>query len=240
MSALALVQARMSSTRLPGKSLADVGGEPVVALVVRRLERARRVDEVAVAISEDDVDDALAAGLASLGVRVHRGPRDDVLTRLRSAAGEHPGPIVRVTADCPLIDPRIVDRVIELFEATPDCAYAHNIEPRTFPDGLDVEVISAAALDGAARTVTDPVDREHVTTAVRRDPDRFPAAALTNGEDLGDIRWTVDYAEDLEFVREVVRRLGPDRYDAGMDQILAAVRREPSLVGMHAEHGRRG
>jgi spore coat polysaccharide biosynthesis protein SpsF (cytidylyltransferase family) len=240
MSSLALVQARMSSTRLPGKSLADVGGEPLVALVVRRLERSRHVGEVVVATSDDEVDDALVAGLAPLGIGVHRGPRDDVLTRLFDAAAGHPGPLVRITADCPFIDPEVVDRVVDLFDATSGCAYAHNIEPRTFPDGLDVEVISADALREVAQSATAARDREHVTPLIRREPGRFPAAALTNGEDLGDVRWTVDYAEDLEFVRAVVRRLADRRHEAGMEEILAAVRREPSLVGMHAEHGRRG
>jgi spore coat polysaccharide biosynthesis protein SpsF (cytidylyltransferase family) len=186
------------------------------------------------------VDDALVAGLAPLGIAVHRGPRDDVLTRLCDAAAGHPGPLVRITADCPFIDPEVVDRVVDLFEATSGCAYAHNVEPRTFPDGLDVEVISADALREVARSATAAGDREHVTPLIRREPDRFPAAALTNGEDLGDVRWTVDYAEDLEFVREVVRRLGDRRHEAGMEEILAAVRREPSLAAMHPEHGRRG
>lgn len=240
MSALALVQARMSSSRLPGKSLADVGGEPLVALVVRRLSRARLVDDIVIATSDDSVDDPFETAGASLGVGVHRGPRDDVLTRLRGAAGGHPGPVVRITADCPFVDPALVDRVIDLLRSTPGCAYAHNVEPRTYPDGLDVEVISVDALDEAARTVVDPLDREHVTSAVRRDPARFPAAALTNPEALGDVRWTVDYAGDLEFVRAMVERLGDRRHDAGMSEILEAVRREPSLAGMNAEHGRRG
>lgn len=230
----------MSSTRLPGKSLADVGGETLVALVVRRLIRARKVGEIVVATSDDEADDGLAEAVAALGVRVHRGPRDDVLTRMLDAAGDHPGPLVRITADCPLVDPGVVDRVIDLFSQTPGCVYAHNIGPRTFPDGLDVEVVARDALADAARSATDPEDREHVTSAIRSDPGRFPAAVLTNEENFGDLRWTVDYPEDLEFVRALVGRLGESRHEAGMEEILAAVRRRPSLAVAYAEQGRRG
>jgi spore coat polysaccharide biosynthesis protein SpsF (cytidylyltransferase family) len=130
---------------------------------------------------------------------------------------------VRITADCPLIDPHLVDAVIELLRATPGCAYASNTaEPRTYPDGLDVEVMTAAALRAVAAEATERADREHVTPAIRRDPARFPATALFNDEDLGDLRWTVDTAEDLDFVRAVVARLGDRRDDADMAAILAA------------------
>jgi spore coat polysaccharide biosynthesis protein SpsF len=240
-SALAVVQARMTSTRLPGKSLADVGGEPLAALVLRRLGRASSVERVVLATSEEPADDPLVALAAEVGVGVHRGPRDDVLTRIAGAAAGHTGPVVRITADCPLIDPGVVDNVVGLFARTPGCAYASNVEPRTYPDGMDVEVIAGDALAAADAEATDPFEREHVTTAIRRDPDRFPAAALVHeGEDLGDVRWTVDHPEDLEVVREIVARLGDRRHDAGLDEILAAVRREPSLVHVHDQWGRRG
>lgn len=226
MTALAVVQARMSSSRLPGKVLADVGGEPMLALLLKRLARASRVSGVVVATSEEPSDDPIAD---AAGVPVFRGPLDDVLGRFVDAIGSWDGPVVRVTADCPFTDPGVVDAVVDLFERTPGCAYASNVERRVHPDGLDVEVVAASALRAVASEATDPQAREHVTPAIRRDPERFPAAALDGDESLAGLRWTVDHPEDLEFVRAVAERLGEGRYDAGPEEILAAVRAEPSL-----------
>lgn len=220
----------MSSSRLPGKVLADVGGEPMLALLLRRLESARRVTAVVVATSDEDGDETIAAEAARCAVGAYRGPLDDVLGRFTGAIGDHDGPVVRVTADCPLIDPGVVDDAVALFEATQGCAYASNVTVRTFPDGLDVEVVAADALRRVAAETSDPAAREHVTIAIRQDPARFPAADLVHPEDLGELRWTVDTQEDLDFVRLVVARLGPRRARAGLAEVLAAVRRPPSLA----------
>jgi spore coat polysaccharide biosynthesis protein SpsF (cytidylyltransferase family) len=231
--ALAVIQARMSSARRPGKTLADVGGEPLLSLVVRRLARAARVGRIVIATSTGPEDDPIAELASELGVGAHRGPRDDVLTRYVEAVGSHRGTVVRITGDCPFIDPAVVDAAIELLESTSGCAYVNNVEPRTYPDGLDVEAFSAEALLAAAAEATDPADREHVTTAIRRAPDRWPQANLPGDPDLAEVRWTVDTEDDLEFVRLVIERLGDRRHSAGLDQIRAAVLAEPSL----AEYG---
>ena len=239
MSALAIVQARMSSTRLPRKVLADVGGEPMLALLLRRLARARNVDEIRVATSARAEDDAIAEQAQSLGHAAFRGPLDDVLARFVGAAEGHDGPIVRLTADCPLVDPATVDAVVALFEGTAGCAYASNVLPRTYPDGLDTEVISLAALRTVHDETTDAAEREHVTIGVRADPERWPAVALVHApESLGELRWTVDTPDDLAFVRAVVERLGNERYAAGMDAILDLVRSDPALAAWPG--GRRG
>lgn len=231
----------MGSTRLPGKSMAEVGGRPLVLLVVERLRRARRLDEVLVATSTEPEDTPLANAMEAASVRVHRGSADDVLSRLTAAAGGYDGPVVRVTADCPFVAPEVVDAAVELFHATDDCAYASNVEPRTYPDGLDVEVIARWALREADAAATDPADREHVTTFVRRDPRRFPRVVLRQPEhSLAELRWTVDYAEDLEFARAVAERLGDALLDASMDDVLAAVRQSPSLARMFDDWGPRG
>src|SRR5262249_10856787 len=167
---------------------------------------------------------------ADLDVAVHRGPRDDVLTRYAGAVGSFEGTVVRVTGDCPLIDPAVVDSTIGLLERTPGCAYASNVEPRTYPDGLDVEAFTAEALTEAAGATTDPADREHVTAALRRDPRRWPQASLPGDRELADVRWSVDTEEDVGFVRLVVQRLGDRRYEAGLEEIRAAVLDEPSLA----------
>jgi len=220
----------MSSTRLPGKSLAEIGGEPALALLLRRLRRARSLDEIVVATSTDQVDDAIAELASELGVAVGRGPRDDVLARFLGVIGDRPGPVVRITGDCPLLDPEVVDATVELYVSTSGCAYASNVEPRSFPDGLDVEVVDADALRTIAGEDLSPTEREHVTVAIRSHPERFRAAALCGEDSLGGLRWTLDNAEDLAFVRAVVDRLGADRYTAGLKDVLAAVRTPPSLA----------
>jgi spore coat polysaccharide biosynthesis protein SpsF len=235
--ALALVQARMSSARLPGKTMADVDGEPMLALVLRRLGHARRVGRIVVATSTDAVDDPIAKLAVTIGAGVSRGPRDDVLARFLMVIGDRDGPVVRISGECPLIDPRLVDDTIERFLSVPHCAYASNVAPRTFPDGLDVEVIDAAALRAIADEPLGAADREHVTSAIRARPARFRQAALVSEHSLGELRWTVDEPEDLEFVRAVVRRLGHRRWEAGLAEILAAVRREPSLSAFHGPRG---
>ena len=227
----------MSSTRLPGKVLADVDGEPMLALLLKRLGRASDVELVVVATSTDAGDDPIEETARALGFGVHRGPRDDVLARIVGAAEGHPGPITRITGDCPLTDPAIIDEVIELFGRTTGCVYASNVEPRTYPDGLDVEVVSADALKKLARTATDVEDREHVTAVFRRDSSAYPSATLVREQSLGMLRWTVDTAEDLGFVRRLVERLGSRRYAASCDEILAAIHAEPSIAALD---GRRG
>jgi spore coat polysaccharide biosynthesis protein SpsF (cytidylyltransferase family) len=235
--ALAIVQARMSSTRLPGKTLADVEGEPMLALLLRRLRHARQIGEILLATGTDVLDDPIAQLASAVGVAVIRGSREEVLARFLVAIADREGPVVRITGDCPLIDPDIVDRTIERFLSVPGCAYASNIEPRTFPDGLDVEVFDTGALRTVAREPLDTYDREHVTSAIRTRPGRFPQTALVGKCDLGALRWTVDEPEDLEFVRALVRRLGDRRHEAGMAEILSAVREEPSLATFHGCRG---
>lgn len=220
----------MSSSRLPGKSLADIGGEPALALLLKRLGRARSLTEIVVATSTDSIDDVISDLAFESRVGVKRGPRDDVLARFLLVVGDRRGPVVRITGDCPLVDPQVVDAAVELFLATPGCAYASNVDPRGFPDGLDVEVVDAEALRGIAGDDLSPAEREHVTLAIRSQPERFRPASLRGTETLGRLRWTVDDAEDLAFVRAVVDRLGAERYSAGIDEILAAARRPPSLA----------
>jgi spore coat polysaccharide biosynthesis protein SpsF (cytidylyltransferase family) len=235
--AMAIVQARMSSARLPGKTLADVDGEPLLALLLARLGRARRIDRIVVATSTEAVDDPIAQLALAVGAGVSRGSREDVLGRFVGAIGDREGPIVRITGDCPLTDPGLVDDTVARFTSVRGCAYASNIAPRTFPDGLDVEVVDAGVLRAIARECSSRHDREHVTSAVREQPGRFRQAALLAERNLSELRWTVDELEDLEFIRAVVRRLASRRHTAGLAEICSAVSREPSLV---AFHGRRG
>lgn len=228
--ALAIVQARMSSSRLPGKTLAEVEGEPLLALVLRRLARAQKLERIIVATSGDPLDDAIVPVAEHAGASVFRGSRDDVLGRFVGALGDWTGPVARITADCPLIDPRVVDAVVALWSETPGAVYASNLQPRVHPDGLDVEVVDAAALRTVADETSDPAAREHVTLAVRADPARFPAAGLAGDERLAGLRWTVDLPDDLEFVRAVASALGQARWTASCADILAMLRGNSELA----------
>ena len=227
----------MSSSRLPGKTLAEIEGEPALALLVTRLRKAGEVDEVLVATSVEAVDDPVEQLARELRCRVHRGSRDDVLGRFVGAADGYEGTVVRITSDCPLVDAAVVDAVVSLLDESPEATYASNVEPRTFPVGLDVEAFSANTLREADRVARDPELREHVTLVMRRDPERFPRVTLRCQEDLSSLRWTVDYPDDLEFVRLVAGRLGARRHDADMWETLAAIRRSPSIADFQ---GRRG
>ena len=211
----------MTSTRLPGKVLADVGGRPALALMLHRLARSRELDELAVATSDEASDDPVAELAESLGVPVVRGPLADVLARYVKA-GDALGAdaVARMTGDCPLIDPAVVDRVVARFRAG-DEDYVSNVEsPRTYPVGMDTEVIAREALERVAATTTEPEDREHVTIHVRRNPDRFTTAAVELDPPHGDAWICVDTAADLALVRRVVAATG---LDAGLDELLRAL-----------------
>lgn len=217
---VAVVQARMSSSRMPGKVLENLGGVPVLQRVVDRLQRCEQVDAVVVATSDAASDDPVAAAAT---VPVVRGPLEDVLERYRLAVAEHPcDAVVRITADCPLIDPAVVDEVVRRWRQGTEAYVANVIEPRTFPKGMDVELIGAGALADAAAEATSAYDREHVTPFIRDRPERFPQAAVTRRPPLGHLRMTLDTPEDLRSLRDLVSRAGPD---AGLEELVDALQR---------------
>jgi spore coat polysaccharide biosynthesis protein SpsF (cytidylyltransferase family) len=206
----------MGSSRFTGKVVADLAGRPLLTFMLERL--APLGLEVVVATSEFDRDDVVAQVAGDAGARVVRGPEADVLGRFALALHLYPAPtVVRLTADCPLIDPALVRAALELQDATA-ADYASNTVVRTFPDGLDVEVVRSEALLAAAAEATDPYEREHVTPFIYRRPDRFSHVVLRHDEDLSAERWTVDTPEDLDVVRTAVARLGR-RTDFGWKEV---------------------
>lgn len=224
-----VVQARMGSTRLPGKVLADVGGTPALAFLLERL-RPAAVDHVVVATSVHERDDAVADVAARAGAEVVRGPEEDVLGRYGVVLSRlHCDTVVRLTGDCPLLDPGIIEDALRL-HASSGADYTSNAVVRTFPDGLDVEVVRAEALRAAIAEASAPDEREHVTPFVYRRPERFSCVPLLAGEALGHERWTVDTASDLELVRRVVDHFAPDR-SFGWADVLAFLGRTPAPVG---------
>ncbi|TPW73545.1 hypothetical protein FJ658_05000 [Schumannella sp. 10F1B-5-1] len=230
---IGVIQARMGSSRLPGKILASLGDESVLASTVRRLRAASLVDEVIVATTDQADDQETVGAAVSLGARVVRGSLHDVLGRFGTALEEAPGDvIVRVTADCPLLDPSLVDEVIAAVVGGAD--YATNRLPppwtRTTPVGLDVEAMSAEALRTALAEATEPHQREHVTPYFYENPDRFGIELIDLPRDLSHLRVTVDTAEDLE----IVRRLAPHLTALSRWQELADLAEaQPSLFARH-------
>lgn len=220
MTVVAIIQARMSSNRFPGKVLRPLLGIPCVVFMVQRARRARLLDRIVVATSSDPSDDVLARALAEHNVEYFRGKLDDVLDRFHEAASAaDAGSVVRLTADCPLIDSDLIDAVVQpVKDGAAD--YASNIgDPPRYPDGLDVEAFTREALVQAWQEAHLPSDREHVTPFLRRQPERFRCATLKGLADMSALRWTVDHPDDFSHVEALVRAVGAqeatqfDRFD---------------------------
>lgn len=230
---VAIIQARMSSRRLPGKVLAPLVGRPMLALQLERVARSR-VDGIVVATSERAEDDAVAALAAKEGFRCHRGDLDDVLDRFYQAAfacaAEH---VVRLTADCPLADHRLIDAVLELHlrEAND---YTSNTRKRFFPHGADVEVVRFGALRTAWREASAPHEREHVTPYIYERPASFRLGSLDSNEDNSCYRLTVDYAEDLRLIEAVFAELYARNPDFSIRDVVELLKRRPELLEINA------
>jgi spore coat polysaccharide biosynthesis protein SpsF len=232
---VAIMQARMTSTRLPGKVLKGICGKLMLARQIERVARARLVDLVAVATSEDASDDPIAALCAESGIPSYRGSLADVLGRFQGAS-EWLGPadhIVRLTGDCPLTDPAIVDACVAVHIANSADYTANGVE-RTYPDGLDVEVMTASALARAAREAKDPFHREHVTPYIYRNPEIFSLDALLYPRDLSGLRWTVDTPADFAFVERIFTELLPRDPFFGWRDVLALVEAHPEIAAINS------
>jgi spore coat polysaccharide biosynthesis protein SpsF len=221
---VAVVQARMGSTRLPGKVLMPLAGRAMVLHVLDRAARIRGVNAVVAAIPDLADDDLLAETVASAGYAVSRGASDDVLARYGAAARQNNAEvIVRITADCPMLSPRVSGRVLDVFLG---CDYASNTVERSFPRGLDTEVMTTEALNIAVREATKPSEREHVTPFIYNHPERFRLRFAVDGNDRSGLRWTVDTPEDMAFVTTIYDELGPD---FEMEDALGLLQSRPEL-----------
>lgn len=231
---VAIIQARMGSSRLPGKSLATIEKHPMLWHVIERVKRAKLVDRVVVATSIAAADDAIEHMCRENGVFCYRGSEDDVLDRFYHAAlAEKPAKVVRITADCPLIDPEVIDRVVKRFERG-DLDYASNTMVRSYPDGLDTEVFSFSALERAWHEATKTSEREHVTPYMRSD--KFRTANVENDSTslYQHYRWTVDESADLEFIRAVYKAFR-DKETFGMKDVFELIEKTPGLEKMNSE-----
>jgi len=229
---VAIVQARMGSTRYPGKSLHDLDGTTLMERVLARVSAAARIDEVVVATTTQPGDDAIEAVARAAGYAVVRGSVEDVLDRYVAAARAHRADVVvRNTADEPFLDPAIIHEAIAAFEdADPPADYASNNLRPVYPEGLDTEVISIEALQRAHRDATLASDREHVTPFVWRQPDRFRLVAAGGEPVHPEWRLTVDYPQDLVFARAVYEAIGGSLF--GLPEIVALLESRPDLLAM--------
>jgi spore coat polysaccharide biosynthesis protein SpsF len=232
---LAILQARMSSTRLPGKVLRPILGRPMLSWQVARIARSKTIGRLVIATSGEPSDDPIQAFCDTYEVLCYRGALHDVLARFHGAAkafgpAEH---IVRLTGDCPLIDWTIVDAAVDLQRRTGSDLAGNGIQ-RTYPDGLDVEVVSTSALDRAYKEATEPWAREHVTQYIYGHPEKFRLAHLTQTPDLGALRWTVDTPADFEMVEKVFAGLARQGNDFLQQDVLDFLDKHPEIVAINA------
>jgi spore coat polysaccharide biosynthesis protein SpsF len=231
---LAILQARVSSSRLPGKVLKPILGQPMILRQIERIRRARSIDRLVLATSSDASDDPLAALIGEEDIPVHRGPLDDVLARFIGAAEpDRPDWVVRLTGDCPLADPAVIDQVVEA-TVTAGADYGSNTLAPTYPDGLDVEVVRHRVLKAVADEPRTPAEREHVTLAIHRRPDRFKLHSVIRTPDLSHLRWTVDNPEDFLLVQRIYEALYPADPAFATADVLALLERHPEWLEINA------
>jgi len=233
MKTIALVQARMGSTRLPNKVMKRIDGIPMIELLLRRLSSAREIDQIVVATSVDERNLPLVEHVQKLGYACERGSENDVLDRFVQAARRHQADVVvRITGDCPLVDPDLVDEAVRRYRAA-GVDYFSNVAPPTYPDGLDIEVFTLKALEQAARETDASFDHEHVTPYLRQSG-RFRTANMQHDTDLSSLRWTVDEAADLEVIQAVFRHFSP-RTDFSWKEVLALREAHPEIFRVNQD-----
>ena len=231
MKVVALVQARMGSTRLPNKVMKPIGGTPMIEHLLSRLFRAKELDQIVIATSVDIRNRPLVEHVRKLGYACEQGSENDVLDRfVQAARAHHADVVVRITGDCPLVDPELVDEAIRRFKAA-GVDYFNNITPPTYPDGLDIEVCTFKALEQASRETNKPFDCEHVTPYLR-ESGKFSTAAMQHCQDLSALRWTVDEPADFDVIEKVFQHFQP-RTDFTWVEVLDLQRRRPDIFNIN-------
>ena len=227
---VAIIQARMGSTRMPGKMLLRLAGKAVVQQVYERVAVIEGIDQVIVATTTDMSDDSLASYCRQSGIPVFRGSPDDVLDRYYQAArNESADVVMRVTGDCPFLDPVESKKVLKLFLDNEGCDYTSNVDPPFLPDGLDTEVMSFKALQRAWQMAKNVPDREHVTLFIRSHPDMFFVKSLKGNIDWSSHRWTIDEDRDYEFLNAMAKLLAEKGKFGYLNEIIALLDEFPDL-----------
>jgi spore coat polysaccharide biosynthesis protein SpsF len=229
----AVIQARLSSTRLPGKVLRPLGGRSVLSWVILAAQETHNLDTVILATSDDPEDDPVAEEAARCGAEVVRGPLDDVLARYAKAVREHPcDAVVRLTADCPLHDPALIAQVVGMWLADPALDHVSNVVVRRYPRGLDAELVRVAVLEEQDRIAAGG-HREHVTSNIYTQPDVYRCGGVVPGVDNSDLRVTLDTEEDAKLLDGVVDALGPGV--PSWHALVGLLRSRPDLVALNAD-----
>ena len=229
---LGILQARASSRRLPGKVLKPILGRPMLERQIERLRRSRRMQQLVVATSTDSSDDGIARLCESLAVDCFRGSLEDVLDRFYEAARRHGArTVVRLTGDCPLADPVVIDQLIGLHEGA-DNDYTSNTLTRSYPDGLDAEVVEFGAVEAAWREAAQPSEREHVTPFIYHLPERFRLGNLQQDVDRSHLRWVVDEPLDFAYISAIYEALYPGDPAFTTGDVLALLERRPDIAGL--------
>jgi spore coat polysaccharide biosynthesis protein SpsF len=224
---LAIIQARMSSSRLPNKVLKIIVGKPMLQLQIERIKQAKLIDKIIVATSRQNEDDAIAQLCQQLNIDCFRGNLNDVLDRFYQAAiTDQAAHIVRLTADCPLIDASVIDSVIDLHVMDKNDYTSNSLKP-TFPDGLDVEVMNQAALNSSWQQAVIPSEREHVTLYIRNHPEKYKIGELKSSIDLSNKRWTVDHQDDLYLISKIYSTLYYANPNFSTQDILTLLEQNP-------------
>lgn len=235
---LGILQARVSSTRLPGKVLKPLLGQPMLLRQIERIQRAKKIDQLIVATSQDTSDDPLAQICQKNDISYYRGSLKDVLDRFYKIAVQYqPEHIVRLTGDCPLIDPEIIDLVIET-HCQGDYDYTSNTIEPTYPDGLDVEIFTYETLRTAWEKANTTAQREHVTLYIHRQPKVFRLGCVKNCVDLSDLRWTVDEKMDFMVVEEIYKQLYPANPQFTTADILNFYKQNKKLKMLNQQYKR--
>jgi spore coat polysaccharide biosynthesis protein SpsF len=234
-----IVQARMTSTRLPGKVLKNVLGKPLLEYQIERLKRVTLADEIIIATTTNNTDIPIVELCDRLAVPYFRGSEEDVLARYYGAAKEHQADVVvRVTSDCPLIDPQVIEQVIQYYiDHQPQYDYVSNCLERTYPRGMDTEVFSFLALHEAFLEATAQPDREHVTSFIQMHPQRYQLAHVIYSENQSFHRWTVDTIEDFELIKIILEKLYPQSPKFTLEDCLFLLKNNPhwALINSHIE-----
>lgn len=229
-----VVQARMGASRLPGKPLFQVLGRPLLSYLIERLKMCRNIDRIAIATSTLPQDDPIAEAAKKEGIAVIRGDESDVLSRYLLACTElDASSIIRITADCPLIDPDVVDHAASLFMDS-NADYVSNTQKRTYPRGLDVEVFSREVLEKMAREAQTTEEREHVTLFIHHHPQAFQMKNFLNSEDVSHFRFTVDMEEDFELIRKMIEMLYPVKPAFKLADMVELMHKYPELAKINA------
>ncbi len=228
----AIIQARLSSTRLPGKVLLEIEGRPMLSYMLERVTASKRIDQLVVATSTESSDNPIVDFCRQGGIPCYRGSLENVLDRYYQAALKAKcDVVVRLTSDCPLIDPRIIDAVIDAFQSAQFDFAANTVPPEgsTYPDGMDVEVFSFEALERAWKEAKKPSEREHVTFYFWKNPQLFSTLRFDLRENLADYRLTVDYPEDFEVISSLFRNLYKKNPNFSMQDIIAFLKTNPDI-----------